>query len=68
MNKSEETIFCAASQISDAELRALYLKSACGDDLGLRERIDRLIEAEHEADAFWQRTRWTWNGSASLHR
>src|SRR2546425_3477975 len=52
MNKSEETIFCAASQISDAELRALYLKSACGDDLGLRERIDRLIEAEHEADAF----------------
>jgi serine/threonine protein kinase len=48
----EETIFNVAHQLSDPQDRAAYLNDACGDDKPLRERVERLLEAELHANEF----------------
>jgi serine/threonine protein kinase len=48
MNSSgpdEEAIFHAARSIPDSVQRAAYLDQVCGDDAGLRRRLDQLIAA-----------------------
>ena len=42
----EETIFAAARETTDPAKRAVYLEVACGGDVGLRRRIERLLEAD----------------------
>jgi len=51
----EETIFNVARQLSHSQDRAAYLDDACGDDNALRDRVERLLEAEHHADEFLAR-------------
>ena len=48
----EETIFNFARQLSDPEYRAAYLDEACGSDKPLRERVERLLKAELQANEF----------------
>src|SRR5438093_4209178 len=52
MNEAEETSFNAVRQLSDPQQRAIYLKWTCGSNAALRERIERLLNAEKEADQF----------------
>src|SRR5437867_10989006 len=52
MNEPEETIFNAAKRLLDPQQRAIYLKWTCGSNAALRERIERLLNAEKEADQF----------------
>jgi len=52
VNNFEETIFNAARQLTEPAQRALYLKWACAEDAAFRERIERLLTAEQQADAF----------------
>jgi len=47
-----ETIFFAARQLAGAPDRAKYLENACGGDPALRERVERMLEAERKADQF----------------
>jgi serine/threonine protein kinase len=48
----EETIFNVARQLSHPEDRAAYLDDVCRDDTSLRERVERLLNAEQRADEF----------------
>ena len=48
----EETIFNAARQLCHRDARTAYLDDACGEDKALRERVERLLEAEHLANEF----------------
>src|SRR5688572_18055232 len=48
----EETIFNVAHQLSDPQDRSAYLDDACRDNKALRERVERLLEAELHADEF----------------
>jgi hypothetical protein len=41
-----ETIFFAALEKGSPAERASYLDEACGDDRGLRERIERMLTAQ----------------------
>ncbi len=47
----EEAIFDAASQLPP-EKRAEYLGQACGDDAGLRQRIEALLHSHEQAGGF----------------
>lgn len=47
----EEAIFGAALLLS-SDQRATFLKSACGEDLQLRERVEMLLQADSRAGAF----------------
>ena len=52
MNEKENslrTIFVEAVEISDAVERGAFLQRACGDDVALRQRIERLLKA-HDAE------------------
>ena len=48
----EEQIFHAARQISDLNARIDYLDQKCGNDSGLRERVDKLLAVDHHKDDF----------------
>src|SRR5881296_3406233 len=48
----EESIFNVARQLSHPQDRAAYLSHACADSQLLRERIERLLAAESQADQF----------------
>ena len=48
----EEEVFQAAASLPASE-RAVYLDAACGADLPLRNRVERLL-GSHEASAFMQ--------------
>src|SRR2546425_821205 len=49
---SEQTIFDAARRMADAEALAAYLDAACAGDALLRERIEKLLQANQRADDF----------------
>ncbi|MBI2928950.1 MAG: serine/threonine protein kinase, partial [Verrucomicrobia bacterium] len=47
-----ETIFVEARQLSHPQERAAYLDKVCGGDRALRERVERMLNAERKADQF----------------
>jgi WD40 repeat protein/serine/threonine protein kinase len=47
-----DDIFCDALELGSAGERAAYLDQVCGDDLELRRRVERLLEAHAEANSF----------------
>ena len=49
---NEEGIFKAAREIRSPEDREMYLSKACGDDSGLRARIDALLRVDEDESAF----------------
>lgn len=49
-----ELLFTAASAFADAKERAEFLDYACRDDPALRQRLDRLLEFELEADTLFE--------------
>jgi eukaryotic-like serine/threonine-protein kinase len=42
-------VFLEAAEIDDSRARAAYLDGACGDNLELRQRVERLLAAEERA-------------------
>ena len=52
LDANEQTIFDAARQLPDAQARAAYLDSACAGDASLRDRVERLLQANRRADEF----------------
>ena len=55
LTSREEKIFQVAVEIDSAERQAVYLDQACGNDDGLRERLKLLLQADSQADVFWDR-------------
>src|SRR5215831_8737949 len=53
----EETIFETAREIASAEERAAYLARACGQDTGLRERIEGMLRDDVAAREFFETAR-----------
>ena len=53
-NSSIDSIFCAAVEIESPSERAAYLDNACGDDVGLRRRVDKLLRAHLQAGSFME--------------
>ena len=53
----EETIFEAAREIASTEDRAAYLARACGQDAGLRERIEAMLHDDAAAQEFFETAR-----------
>jgi serine/threonine protein kinase len=49
---NEETIFLGARELSRPEERAAFLDQKCGGDPALRERVERMLNAEQKADQF----------------
>jgi serine/threonine protein kinase len=49
----EETIFIGARELSKPHERAAYLDRACGGDHALRDRVERMLNAEKNADHFF---------------
>ncbi len=49
---SLDSVFCAAVEIASAEERAAYVARACGDDAGLRQRVEELVAAHFRAGTF----------------
>ncbi len=47
-----ETIFFGARDMPDPRVRAAWLDHACGTDRALRERVERMLSAEQQADQF----------------
>ena len=47
-----ESIFNAALERHKPEQRAAYLHSVCGDDAGLKTRVDALLNAHEAAGGF----------------
>jgi serine/threonine protein kinase len=52
----EEDLFDCARQIADAKERERYLDGACDGDPSLRRRIEDLLKAEKDAEAFFAET------------
>jgi serine/threonine protein kinase/WD40 repeat protein len=52
LNKLEEAIFHAASELDDAQARAAFLDRTCGADPALRARIETLLQADVRARQF----------------
>ncbi|TWU33934.1 hypothetical protein [Novipirellula artificiosorum] len=48
----EDEIFRIARAIADPDARAEYLKSSCGDDTPLHERVQAMLKIELENDSF----------------
>ncbi|MBL9116973.1 MAG: serine/threonine protein kinase [Verrucomicrobiaceae bacterium] len=48
----QKEVFMAALELEDAAARAAYLDSACGGDVDLRTRIERLLGLEAESREF----------------
>src|SRR5215471_17456414 len=53
----EETLFETAREITSAEERAAYLARACGQDAGLRERIEAMLRDDVAAREFFETAR-----------
>ena len=51
-SQREKSLFNAAQDITDPARRRAFLEEACGDDLALRTRIERLLSAGEQADDF----------------
>src|SRR5262245_43972743 len=49
---NEREIFDAALEMTGEEARSAYLRQACGDDQGLRKRIEGLLQAEQQLGSF----------------
>ena len=47
-----DSMFCKAIELSEASERAEYIRSACGDDDVLRNRLERLVAAHFMAGRF----------------
>jgi hypothetical protein len=47
-----EQVFWEAAQIPAADQRADYLDRACAGDVGLRQRVEQLLQARSEAESF----------------
>jgi serine/threonine protein kinase len=50
-----DTIFCAAIEIASPEDRAAYLAQVCGDNVELRGRVQRLVDAHFQAGSFLEK-------------
>jgi WD40 repeat protein len=46
---NEESLFAAALEKPDEAARRAFLDEACGDDVGLRQRVERLLAADEQA-------------------
>jgi serine/threonine protein kinase/tetratricopeptide (TPR) repeat protein len=49
---SFDTIFCAAIEIGSAESRAAFVAEACGGEVELRRRVEKLVAAHFQAGSF----------------
>src|SRR5262249_8586716 len=47
-----DDIFCDARELGSAAERAAYLDRVCGDDAVLRQRVERLLEADAPPTSF----------------
>jgi serine/threonine protein kinase/WD40 repeat protein len=47
-----DDLFCAAMELASPAERAAYLDQVCGDDLNIRRRVERLLEAHSQAGSF----------------
>jgi hypothetical protein len=52
---SLDSIFCAAIELASAAERAAYVARACGDDVELRQSVERLLAAHFRAGSFLER-------------
>ena len=52
----EEELFDEARQLADANERRRFLDQTCAGDVGLRTRIDNLLDSETEAEKFFNET------------
>jgi eukaryotic-like serine/threonine-protein kinase len=50
----EQTIFTEALELVDPVERAAFLERACGGDLALRERVEKLLHRHQQDDSFLQ--------------
>jgi eukaryotic-like serine/threonine-protein kinase len=50
--RSERDIFLEALDRATPEERAAFLDGACGQDLGLRRRVEELLARHFEKDSF----------------
>ncbi|MFO0892971.1 MAG: serine/threonine-protein kinase [Isosphaeraceae bacterium] len=48
----EEVVFQVARKIDEPEARVAYLEKACGDDAGLRRRVERLLQVCEQDASF----------------
>lgn len=51
-NPNLDSLFEAALDIESAEERAVFLDKACGNDLELREQLERLLQSNEQAGSF----------------
>src|SRR5271167_2626054 len=51
----EESLFCAALEITDPGLRAAFLDRECAGDAELRSAIGELLAAQSGADKFFKK-------------
>jgi len=51
----EETIFHAIMGLATPQERARYLEQACGDDRGLRQRVEALLNSAQKPEDFLER-------------
>ena len=51
-----KTIFLEAVAIDELPERTAFLDEACGSDIQLRQRVDRLIDAHEQEDSLFDRT------------
>jgi hypothetical protein len=47
----EQSIFTEALEREDPVERAAFLERACGGDAALRQRVERLLQRQREADS-----------------
>ena len=52
----ERELFHAALEHQDPHLRAAFLEEACGQDAGLRTRVEELLAAHADAGSFLEKT------------
>jgi len=54
MDDREQNLFDAARRLSDSQQRAAFLEKACQGEPALRRRLDDLLAAQPDADAFFE--------------
>jgi len=54
--KQEVELFDAARRLNDETSRRAFLEQACGENRALRERVEKLLAVEAEAEKFFQGT------------
>jgi hypothetical protein len=50
----ETELFDAASHLNDAASRRAFLAQACGENPALRERVEKLLAVQPDAEKFFQ--------------